>query len=253
MKTRPSKALVIAIPEGAELAFPLAGGVSRFLAWFIDLLILAMLSVMAPKVLGVAAILGASWQQAMTLLAYFLLSTGYAILCEWRWRGQTVGKRLFRLRVMDAGGLYLTFAQVVIRNLVRLLDILPLAYLVGGVVAVSNQYSQRLGDLAAGTVVVREPVLAKWRMPDLDTRFNSLAAYPRLVARVRHSASRELIQIAMAAVLRREQLSADARVILFDELRRQFLALVSFPETALEYLSSEQYVRNLLAAISSGR
>jgi uncharacterized RDD family membrane protein YckC len=253
MKTTAASSLVIVIPEGASLAFPLAGGVSRFLAWFLDVLIIAALCTIAARLLSLTALFGESWREAITLLAYFVLSTGYAIFCEWKWRGQTLGKRLFHLRVMDAEGLRLTFAQIVIRNLLRLLDILPFAYLVGGTVAVFNRYSQRLGDLAAGTVVVSESIPAKWALPDLETRFNSLAAYPHLVARVRHSASSQLIQIAMAALLRRDHLSPAARVSLFNELRKQFSRVAAFPESAVEYLTSEQYVRNLLAAISVGR
>jgi uncharacterized RDD family membrane protein YckC len=253
MKAGSANSLLIVIPEGASLSFPLAGGVSRFLAWFLDVLIIAALCSIAARLLALTALLGEAWREAITLLAYFVLSTGYAIFCEWKWRGQTFGKRLFHLRVMDAAGLRLTFAQIVIRNLLRLLDILPFAYLVGGTVAVFNRYSQRLGDLAAGTVVVSETIAAKWSMPDLETRFNSLAAYPHLVARVRHGASSELIQIAMAALLRRDRLSPAARVRLFDELRGQFGSVAAFPESAVEYLTSEQYVRNLLAAMSAGR
>ncbi len=249
MRTGAANSLVIVIPEGASLAFPLAGGVSRFLAWFLDVLIIAALCSMAARLLSLTALFGEAWQEAITLLAYFVLSSGYAIFCEWKWRGQTLGKRLFHLRVMDAEGLRLTFAQIVIRNLLRLLDILPLAYLVGGSVAVFNRHSQRLGDLAAGTVVVSEPTAAKWRGPDLATRFNSLAAYPHLVARVRHGASSELIQVAMAALVRRDRLSPAARVRLFDELRRQFSGVAGFPESAVEHLTSEQYVRNLVALL----
>lgn len=243
--------LVIAIPEGAELSFPLAGGVSRFLAWVIDILMMAALTAGAGQMMSAIAVLGEAWRQALTLVVYFVLTTGYPMFCEWRWRGQTVGKRLFRLRVMDIEARQLTAAQITIRNLVRLVDMLPLAYLVGALSSTFSRRGQRLGDIAAGTVVVREATVVAWQIPDLTNRFNSLAQLPQLVARLRHQAPRELIQIATAALLRRDHLSPTARVELFNEVRDNFETLVTFPLTATEYLTSEQYVRNVLAAIGN--
>ena len=245
--------LVISIPEGVELTFPLAGGISRFFAWLIDLLVILTLILAASRLLAVLATFGGSWIQAFTVIAYFTLSTGYGIFCEWRWRGQTVGKRLFGLRVMDANGLHLTFAQVVIRNLVRVVDLLPAAYLVGAASAILTEHSQRLGDLAASTVVVRESGLRPWMVPAIDVKYNSLAAFPHIVARLRHSISAPLLGVAAAALLRRDRLLPNARVELFDEIRGQLASIASFPPSAIEFLTSEQYVRNVVAAISSRR
>ena len=65
-------------------------------------------------------------------ILYFVVWIGYGILFEWFWRGQTPGKRLFRLRVMDVNGLRLQFHQILMRNLLRAVDSLPACYLVGG-------------------------------------------------------------------------------------------------------------------------
>src|SRR3954454_19212016 len=111
--------LVVTVPEGAQLSFPLAGGVSRFLAWMLDMLMIGALTEAIGQLLSITALFGSAWQRAITVLAYFALSTGYAMFCEWRLNGQTVGKRLFRLRVIDIEARRLTVAQIVIRNLVR--------------------------------------------------------------------------------------------------------------------------------------
>jgi hypothetical protein len=127
---------------------------------------------------------------------------------------------------------------------------LPLAYLMGGAAATFSRYGQRWGDMAAGTIVVREEAIDSWQMPDLSNPFNSLAESPHLIARLRHSAPRELIQISTAAVLRRDQLSPQARLDLFAALRHRFARLATFPEDVIEHLTDEQYVRNILMALT---
>src|SRR5262249_57728043 len=104
-------------------------------------------------------------------------------LCEWYWRGQTVGKRMLRLRVVDRQGLRLQPSQIITRNLLRFVDGLPAFYMLGGLTSLLNRQGQRLGDIAANTVVVRTAGL---RPPDLDQiskgPFNSLSQYPHLAA-----------------------------------------------------------------------
>ena len=120
----------------------------------------------------------------------FIFGLGYFILLEWRFRGQTIGKRLFKLRVMDDRGLRLTFSQVVLRTLFRALDSIPLFYLVGGVSCIVNRHGKRIGDLVANTIVVRQPRVNE---PDLDQisggKYNSFWEYPHIVARYRQRVS----------------------------------------------------------------
>ena len=130
----------------------------------------------------------------MGVLLFFVISTVYAIVLEWRWRGQTLGKRLLGLRVIDAQGLRLQLPQIALRNLLRAVDSLPLFYLVGGTACLVSRYGQRLGDLAANTVVAHE---RRRQRPDLEqiapARYNSLLAYPQLAARLRSLASPEAV------------------------------------------------------------
>src|SRR5206468_250385 len=81
------------------------------------------------------------------------------------WSGKTLGKRLMHLRVVDARGGPVTVGQAVVRNLVRAVDFLPLYYAVGAIAIFASPRNQRLGDLAAGTVVVRERLAV--RLADL--------------------------------------------------------------------------------------
>jgi hypothetical protein len=180
----------------------------------------------------------------MAALIFFLSQTGYGIAFEWWWRGQTPGKRLVGLRVMDADGLRLQFGQVAIRNLLRPVDSLPILYLVGGASCLLSRNMQRLGDLAANTVVVRvrRSVAPDFAALDAD-RFNSLRAHPHLAARLRQRISPAEATAALHAVLRRDQLDPNARVALFTELGHHFRAAVEVPAEILEGLTDEAYVR----------
>src|ERR1039458_4594295 len=87
---------------------------------------------------------------AVTTVLYFVISVVYGILLEWRWRGQTIGKRILGLRVLDIHGMRLQLSQIVLRNLLRFVDMLPAFYLVGGIACLFSRNAQRLGDLAVG-------------------------------------------------------------------------------------------------------
>jgi hypothetical protein len=191
---------------------------------------------------------------AILTFGYFVLSIGYGVATEWAWRGQTFGKRFLRLRVMDAQGLRLQFHQVLLRNLLRFVDMLPGVYLVGGMACLLSRRSQRLGDVAAGTVVVHH---AKPAEPDLDQllsgKFNSLRQHPHLEARLRQQVSPEEARIALQALLRRDELDADSRVILFAELAAHFKRLTTFPPESIESMPDEQYVRNVVDILFRAR
>ena len=85
--------------------------------------------------LAVLTVVSTDFANAVAIISYFAISVGYGIVTEWYWRGQTLGKRMLRLRVMDEQGLRLRFNQIVIRNLLRTVDMLPGLYFVGGVAA----------------------------------------------------------------------------------------------------------------------
>lgn len=242
-----TSSLIIRTPEGTVFSLLLAGTMSRFLACIIDIACVSAAASVVGTFLGLFSLLSLDLARALSVLAFFVLQIGYGIGCEWYWRGQTVGKRLLRLRVIDAQGLRIQFSQIVLRNLLRFVDMLPAFYLVGGVACLISRRAQRLGDLAANTIVIRTPQLAD---PDLDQlfsgKFNSLRAHPHLAARLRQRVSAHEASIAMQALLRRDQLETQARVELFRQLAEHFHAIVEFPPETTEGLSDEQYIRNVV-------
>lgn len=244
--TRKKNFLTISTPEGIAFSFQLAGPVIRLLAWTTDLMVIFALTMTLRKSLGLFGVISRDIASALYLLFYFLISVGYGMALEWFWQGQTLGKRLFRLRVMDARGLRLHFSQVVIRNLLRFADSLPGFYMVGGLACLISEQGQRLGDIAANTVVIWHPRITP---PDLvqlfSGKYNSFQEYPHLAARLRHHVTPSEAGIAMQALLRRDELTPRARVALFSDIAAYFKEIVAFPEEATEGISDEQYIRNV--------
>jgi len=242
--------LAIETPEGVVFSYTLASPVRRSLAWAVDAAAITFASSTVSKICQAAGFLSADLAGALAVVLYFVVSIGYGIVLEWRWRGQTIGKRLLGIRVIDAQGLRLQLSQIVLRNLIRFVDMLPVCYLVGGLTAFLNRNCQRLGDLAANTVVACERA---WTAPDIEqiapAKYNSLAASPNLAARLRTLASPEAVAIAIRAVTHRDGYDPAARVEVFRDLAAYFRSLVEFPESALEGLTDEQYVRSALHVI----
>jgi len=244
------QSLDIETPEGVVFSYELATPVARSLAWAVDVAAIWTAMYFIDKLAAGLRPLNRDWEDAAIALLYFAAQVGYGIVLEWRWRGQTIGKRLFKLRVIDAQGLRLQLSQIVIRNLLRLIDALPLLYLVGGTASLFGAKYQRLGDLAANTVVARERI---WTEPDVEqlapAKYNSLLAHPHLAARLRSKAGPDAVAIAVRAVTQRDGYEPLARVELFRELAAYFRSLTPFPDAAVEGLTDEQYVRSVLRAI----
>lgn len=243
--------LSIRTPEGIAFDLLLAGIVPRFLGWLVDVAAVMMLASITGKLLSLLAILP-SLQLFLTPILYFIVWIGYGIFFEWIWRGQTPGKRLFGMRVMDVEGLRLQFSQVAIRNILRAVDALPAFYLLGGIVCCLNTKCQRLGDIAANTIVVRFPKLAPPEFEGLlGNKYNSLRAYPHLEARLRQEITPAEAALALEALRRAPHLQPEASLQLFNDLATHFKQRVEFPPEATEFVSPEQYVRNVVDVIYS--
>jgi uncharacterized RDD family membrane protein YckC len=166
--------LVIETPERVPLAFALASIGNRFLAVAIDHFIQFFTVFLVFWLFYYLTAFGSvfkdvgiefleespKWMIALMIIVLFLVFTGYFIFFEWMWSGQTPGKRLLKLRVIREDGRPITFWEALARNLLRLFDtfpgfILPI-YSVGLISIFLNNRDQRVGDLFAGTVVVRE-------------------------------------------------------------------------------------------------
>jgi len=140
----------IETPEGVCLRLRPAGAVPRAQAWLLDTALRALVFFVA---FGIFAAMGAGGMGLASLLL-FLLTWGYAVACEVWWGGQTVGKRALGLRVMRADGTPVTWLPSVVRNLLRVVDMLPGVYGVGLASVLADSQARRLGDIVAGTLVV---------------------------------------------------------------------------------------------------
>lgn len=245
--------LVIRLPEGVDFALPLAGPMVRFLARAIDWMTELAIVWLLTTVTSLLGLISRDLSFAIATLLYFVVPIAYGIAFEWWMRGQTLGKRVLRLRVLDAGGLRLRFSQVVMRNLLRAVDALPAFYLLGGLVCLASRRCQRLGDLAAGTIVVRleQPEAADLARLGLDTKFNTLRDHPLLAARFRQQVDPATASTALRALLRREQLEPAARLEVFGALAEHFRSLVKMPEDVAVDLSDEALVRAVVDVVFS--
>jgi uncharacterized RDD family membrane protein YckC len=161
--------LSIETPELVSIEFPLAGIGSRCVALLVDSFVQGSLFVVflivtisifsaLPRTVTVPHPTQpadpAKWAIALMILIPFLLQWGYFALFEAFWNGQTPGKRLLRLRVIQQSGRPIGLFESMGRNLIRIIDILPGFYLIGAVCIFATRRQQRLGDMVAGTLVV---------------------------------------------------------------------------------------------------
>jgi uncharacterized RDD family membrane protein YckC len=155
--------LNIDTPELVAIEMPLAGIGSRFIAllvdyliWGVAFLVLGLLSLfLLPGIKAFSRISG-QWAAALFIFVVFLFNWGYFTLFEAFWNGRTPGKRLAHIRVIQRSGRAIGLFESMARNLVRYIDQIPFFYLVGFIAMFVTRQHQRLGDLAAGTLVVRD-------------------------------------------------------------------------------------------------
>jgi uncharacterized RDD family membrane protein YckC len=147
----------IVTPEGVALSLEPAGLGSRFIATLIDSAIQLAILIPASIIIALVATAGIGGDVVLvgSLLLWFFVIFGYFPLFEGLWDGRTPGKRALRLRVIQKTGQPARLTHVLVRNLVRLIDFLPGMYSVGAITMIITK-NQRLGDLAGGTIVVKE-------------------------------------------------------------------------------------------------
>lgn len=152
---------VVETPEHVQFSFELAGPGRRVAAYFIDLLLRGAVFLFVAVTAQLGGALGdeglEGLGQGLVLTVAFGLEWGYFVLLETLWQGQSIGKRALGLRVVTSDGRPLRFIQSVLRNLVRAADFLPSFYALGTFVLSADKHFRRLGDLAAGTLVIVTP------------------------------------------------------------------------------------------------
>ena len=246
-------------PEQVDLEYEVAGLGSRFIAILIDTLIqtVVMIAVVAAIVLG-AALIGVTGRRvfggdgtlavilgiAIAVLLVFLLTWGYFVIFELAWNGQTPGKRAAGIRVLTARGEPISVVHAFVRNLVRIVDYLPPSYMVGAAVILATRRAQRLGDLAAGTIVVKERRAGTPR---------TLAALPPEQALAPQQAvlfTRDDAALARDFLLRRQELPPEQRRALAREIADRFRARLG---EAREPAASPEADEWLLARVAAAR
>ena len=150
--------LVVATPERVSFDFQIAGLGTRAIAQIIDLLIVSLVEVAVLFFgFGAGTLSNSSTVAGLVIIVLSFINVfGYFWVSEALWSGQTVGKKVFRLRAVGDRGEPLTFMQAGVRNIVRIVDFLPYGYGIGMIVLFANGKGKRLGDLAAGTLVVKD-------------------------------------------------------------------------------------------------
>jgi uncharacterized RDD family membrane protein YckC len=236
------QAIRVLSPEHVAIELVAAGFGRRFLAFLLDLIVIGA----ATSLVGYAAIMLPGWLSvALTTTAGFIIMWGYHIYCEVRWRGQSPGKRIMQLRVVDARGLPVGVRQSLVRNLIRALDMVPMGG-IGMAACLIDPQRRRLGDLAADTLVVEERQPPAPDLAALSARRQNSLDTPRIRRQLALRISLEEREFLLALCQRAERIDQQARFSLFEaagESLRQRLGIDQ------EHLSGENVVRGTVALL----
>lgn len=234
--------LIITTPEHVPVALEPAGAGARFLAVLFDSMITSAIAGGIGAVAG--ALLPRGVAYAILVTVGFLLTWGWHIWFETRSNGRTPGKRALSLRVIDERGLPVSLHQSLVRNILRVLDFLPAFYGLGATVMLLSPLRRRLGDVVAGTLVIREAQpLAGRASLSAERRHNSLRT-PRVLRLIRHRLSLEEREFLLTLSLRAEKLEAGARYDLMEGVARFYREKLEIED---EKMSGEAVVRDLTA------
>lgn len=209
-----SDKLTIETPEQTLLDFPLAGIGSRFLAIALDTLIVwAAIWIIGLVVLLVAipfSLLSKTTSIYVMAIGFFILFAiqfAYFAVFEAVWNGQTPGKRWTHLRVIKDSGRPISAYDAILRNLVRIVDALPTLYAIGLITMIISRENKRLGDYAAGTVVIHEKplqaVASIWNVPTAAPQAGPLGSIVQITS--------EELQLVEAFLERRGSLDPQVR------------------------------------------
>ncbi len=239
---------LIVTPEHVQIRLEPAGLGSRFIALLIDLVIVIATSSLISRLTW--SLLPEAAAVVLRALLLLVLTWGYHVYFEVRHAGQSPGKRIMGIRVVDGRGLPLSFEQSFVRNVLRVLDALPVGYAFGALVCQFDGLRRRLGDVAADTLVVRESGAAGYeRRASRSRTFNSLRT-PRVLRLVRHRVSLGEREFLSTLCMRAEALQEQARFDLMEEVGRHYRERLEIDDP---HLSGENLVRGLTGILFSDR
>jgi len=241
-------------PENVEVDFELAGPGSRFCAMIIDTLLMFLVMFLLAMILLALNIaffdnlrrsfgpsgnrLGGwlTWVNALAILFLFGIFFGYYAFFEMVMRGQTPGKRSMKIRVIRDDGTPAAAMDILVRNLVRMIDTLPVFYGLGGTVMFFHPMNKRLGDLAAGTIVIKERELDYRAQQDKKyamAKVEAAVENPELTPNER--------RLLTGFIQRRIELLPEARVQLAERLARPL-----FEKYGGHYERAESYIERIM-------
>ena len=241
--------------EKVPFSYRVAGLGSRFLAWLIDLGVILFLAFVGFVVASVAAVGRPGLGLAIVAVWTFVLQWGYFVLFEWLWHGQTPGKRILGIRVIHWRGTGVSFFEAAVRSVLRvadglpllLVDVMPLLYGVGFIVAACNREHRRLGDLAAGTLVVHLQTRPRLVRALHESAAETDRSRDALVRQRLEQLERPQKQTLLDLCLRRDQLRVGDRARLFRAAAEYFKERLDLaPE---EYQSDEKFILQLAAVL----
>jgi uncharacterized RDD family membrane protein YckC len=234
--------------EKVPFTYRVAGIGARFLAWLLDALLIALLAFAGLMFCTVLDNYRPGLGQAAFFVWLFLLTWGYFLLFEWLWLGQTPGKRVLGIRVIQERGTRVSFFHSAVRNIIRIVDSLPAFYVLGFAIMMGHPKQRRLGDWAAGTLVVHVDRKAK-PIQALHEGGEASPLSETLPRQRLGQLSRDQKQSLLDLCLRRDQLRLNDRAQMFhavaDYLRRQ---LDLMPQ---EHQSDEKFVVQLAALLGT--
>jgi uncharacterized RDD family membrane protein YckC len=225
--------LVVSTPERVSFDYQVAGLGTRAIAQVLDLLIVGSLLLAVYFVALAVSIASSSIATVVGLIGAFVMVFGYFWVSEALWSGQTIGKKAFRLRAVGDRGEPLTFTQAGIRNIVRIVDFLPYAYGIGLIVLFANGRGRRLGDLAAGTIVVKDSDhVWLWQLPGARVQAPQVDAGPAPYAAASQGEltlrrlDPELRRFVASYARRRPELTMQVRVQLATQVQKSLQSAV---------------------------
>ena len=239
--------------EKVVLSYGIAGVGARLLAWLVDACLILLLVVVGIGVTSAVESARAGIGIALLMIWTFVLQWGYFLFFEWLWQVQTPGKRLVGIRVLSRKGTSPSFLESAVRNIVRWVDAMPgllvPAYGIGFLACASNRESCRLGDLAAGTLVVyvqrRRPLIrAVQDMRSHDDRGRDLWLRQRV-----EGFDRAQKQTLLDLCLRRDQLRVSDRARLFAAVADYARANLGLESE--EFQSDEKFVLHLARMLTA--
>ena len=232
----------VSTPESVEFSHEPAGVGSRFIASIIDaaLQVTVILVVSSISGLGYSSLRAISsvltaLSTAVAVLLIFLVFWGYHIFFEMVWNGQTPGKRAAGIRVLKDGGYPIGFLDSVVRNLLRPIDFLPFFYGIGAAVVLWNDRCKRLGDFAAGTVVVKERRIEMPRSLSFSTTQSH--EYPMIDGQKLgniYKLSETELDVVRKFMIRRHAIQKDARLALAKNVAKPLISKLGLQAELIE-------------------